>query len=90
MSDFDIRNKLDIRNGGKGAIFIDDTSTHTGHWAEMYVVAAAVPAAITIGNMEGSSGLVGSTIAVGCNVRGKITKIRLTSGRVIAYKDGLS
>ncbi len=90
MSDFSINNKLDIQIGGKGAVFIDDTSSHAGSWAEMYAVSASVIAAITIANMEGSGGLVGSTLAVGNNVRGKITKIRLTSGKVIAYKDGLT
>jgi len=71
--------------GQAGFDYISDTATHTGEWYAIKVVdgAAAVFAVLNTALGDGAAGL---TIQEGDIVYGPFTSIKLTSGKVLAYR----
>lgn len=80
------RNIQNILVGGYGAKVIDDTSLVDGNFQAIQCLTDVVIASIDMRNLEGT--LTGFTIDAGTIIFGEIDTIQLTSGKLIAYKQG--
>lgn len=79
-----------LQFGNNGAVFIDDTATHTGNFGLFYPLSTCVLDTVTTktghNEIENASGMSGVSILAGAPIYGWITSIKLTSGYGIAYK----
>lgn len=75
--------------GGNGFEYISDTLAHTPPTGQVFVsiqvVTDAIFSAFTFTSVTGNT-FTGAVIPAGTVVFGRFTSIRLSSGRVIAYK----
>jgi hypothetical protein len=69
-----------------GADFISGTTTFTGRYGAITAVAAAVLDAATVAADYGGDSLASLPIPAGTTIYGTFTTVKLTSGKVIAYK----
>ncbi len=69
-----------------GADYISGTTTFTGRYGAITAVAAAVLDAATVAADYGGDSLASLPIPAGTTIYGTFTTVKLTSGKVIAYK----
>lgn len=76
-----------ITNGTSGGRYIGDTSTYTGDWFAVQVLADAKFHTLTgnLSNVANTTSGSAPTIPAGTTLFGKFTAIDLHSGAVIAY-----
>lgn len=83
---------LDISmSGQKGGIVLTDTTAVTGNFRKIYALADATFTTLTSditknGDSTASTGGDFGTLSAGMQIVGKITSIKLATGKVIAYK----
>jgi len=68
-----------------GFEYISDDVAHTGRFHEIYAIETAIIAAAVIENQTGNL-FTAVPLAAGDSIKGVFTSVRLTSGKVIAYK----
>ena len=75
-----------VRNqpGPNGSVYITDTDAHAGSWMAVQAVAAAVIDPFVADDVSGT--LTTVPIPAGVTIYGLFTSIKLTSGKVIAYR----
>lgn len=74
---------LMVLSPGQSGDFISDTAVHTGEWAKIQAITAAVIATVTSDTIKGT--LTTITLPAGGVLFGHFTSIQLTSGTVMAY-----
>ncbi|MFB2832946.1 hypothetical protein [Floridanema evergladense] len=75
---------FDIAPGEAGTYFAD-TTERTGEWKAITVIENATFTALTVANWDGSA-TTGIVVGAGVTLFGEFTKIKLASGRIVAYK----
>ena len=75
----------DLMLGQNGSTFINDTSVHSGDYIGVHLIEDAVFTTLTDSSRDGNI-LEGEQFYKGMVITGNITAVRLTSGKVIAYK----
>lgn len=74
--------KIKNLKGEAGSVYITDTTAHIANFDTVVALSAAV-AAIEATNISGD--LTAMVLPVGVPIYGKITKVTLASGKVMAY-----
>lgn len=72
--------------GNNGCETITDTQYHEGDFAGILVLEDAVISDITLGAGETGNSIKGITLIAGLNIPMNFTKIKLSSGKIRAYK----
>lgn len=67
-----------------GAVYVADTTEYVGKFWALTALEATVLNASTVADYRGSS-VSGMTIPVGATIYGNFSRVKLTSGRVLAY-----
>ena len=75
---------LNILSGQGGALVMNGASEATGSWKRLKIITNTVFAELVDPALEGST--AGITFPANYEIFGNFTKIRLTSGSLIAYK----
>lgn len=75
-----------LQAGQLGSTFEKGTTERTGNWWKIEAIDDTVIASMTDATKDGDA-LAAITLDAGCSIKGKITKFKLTSGVVVAYKD---
>ncbi len=74
------------RSDFQGADYISGTTAFDGRYGAITAVAAAVLDAATVAADYSGDSLASMPIPAGTTIYGVFTKIKLTSGKVLAYK----
>ncbi len=74
------------RSDFQGAEYIDDTTAHAGKFGAITAVAAAVLDGATVAADYTGNSIASMPIPAGTTIYGVFTSVKLTSGKVIAYK----
>lgn len=70
---------------GESATYFSTTTEREGFWYAIQVIETATFATLTAANWDGDS-ISGMQLGAGQIIYGSFTKIKLTSGKIIAYK----
>ena len=74
------------RSDFQGAEYIDDTTAHDGKFGAITAVAAAVISGDTVAADYTGNSIASMPIPAGTTIYGVFTSVKLTSGKIIAYK----
>jgi hypothetical protein len=69
-----------------GAEYIDDTAAHAGKFGAITALAAAVVSGDTVASDYTGNSIASMPIPAGTTIYGIFTSVKLTSGKVVAYK----
>lgn len=87
MSSFkDINEDTSLSIGEYGAVYESGTTSVTGSFGAIQVLADAVFTSLTASNWSGDT-LASLSVPAGITLFGGFTAFQLTSGRVVAYKN---
>lgn len=70
---------------GESATYFADTTERTGEWKAITILENATFTTLTASNWDGGS-TSGLVVGAGVTLFGQFTKIKLASGRIVAYK----
>lgn len=70
---------------GEAATYIADITERSGEWRAITVLENAIFTTLTASNWDGIA-TDGMAVGAGATLFGQFTKIKLASGRIIAYK----
>jgi hypothetical protein len=73
------------RSDYNGAVYITDTTARSGRFWAIQALEAAVINTATVADYTGDS-ISGLPVPVGTTIYGNFTSIKLTSGKVLAYR----
>jgi hypothetical protein len=69
-----------------GAEYIDDTAAHAGKFGAITALAATVVSGDTVALDYSGNSIASMPIPAGTTIYGIFTSVKLTSGKVVAYK----
>lgn len=82
-----LADKLEESLGGKGAVYIKNTLSHTPPTGQVFIAIQVLESAVidAISPDFGGNDITGDLLGEGQLIYGRFTSIKLTSGRILAY-----